>query len=538
MILLMLACNGEVADTGNDGADQDNDGFVLSEDCHDRNPEINPGATEVCDGVDNDCDGLVDEEVTVSVFEDADGDGFGAAVLAEACPEDGVEVDGDCDDSDAEVHPDADEVCSDGLDNDCDPSTACSLSGALTEATASWAGSEAGDGLGGPIRGVGDLNGDGAEEVAVSAPGADGAGEDAGAITLFEGPLSGPQDAGSAIIHGLEAGDQLLGVWGLGDGQLAVSSRKAAGGAGTTWVLEGPLSGDVDLALFPRLVGETLNQGSGVLAPAWDSNGDGLMDLAVSAPKASRAWLVYGPFTGVSSLADADAIIEGDDGAEQIGGGITSTDLTGDGISDLVLGAPYRGGSGEVLFFTGPLTGTMGPEAATATRTGVVDDEAGWALSPARDHDGDGYGDLWVSATRNDAGAANAGAVYLVRGPVTGSSKLGEGAVAVLGTEAGTGMAPNHGDGDVDGDGNPDLVLGCRACEGGDGAAWLFHGPLTGVLSTDDADAWVETDGAGVGAPVNLADVDGDGLSDWLVGGRDSGAEGQGAAWLYAGVGL
>jgi len=77
MMMLLLACEEQVVDTGNDDADQDQDGFVLSEDCHDRDAEVFPGATEDCDGVDDDCDGLVDEGTTVLVYEDLDGDGFG-----------------------------------------------------------------------------------------------------------------------------------------------------------------------------------------------------------------------------------------------------------------------------------------------------------------------------------------------------------------------------------------------------------------------------------------------------------------------------
>ncbi|MCB9744331.1 MAG: putative metal-binding motif-containing protein [Alphaproteobacteria bacterium] len=93
-------------------------------DCDDDNISVNPGAVEVCDGVDNDCDGAVDDaddEVggTTSYYVDDDGDGYGGA-LAEACevPSGAARDGGDCDDSDATIHPGASEVC-DGVDNDC-----------------------------------------------------------------------------------------------------------------------------------------------------------------------------------------------------------------------------------------------------------------------------------------------------------------------------------------------------------------------------------------------------------------------------------
>jgi len=58
---------------------------------------------------------------TSTWFLDEDGDGFGGGEPVTACeaPAEHVAVDGDCDDSRSEVHPDASEVCG-GLDDDCD----------------------------------------------------------------------------------------------------------------------------------------------------------------------------------------------------------------------------------------------------------------------------------------------------------------------------------------------------------------------------------------------------------------------------------
>jgi hypothetical protein len=83
-------------------------------------------AAERCNGIDDDCDGVVDEEDAEdapSWYRDSDGDGYGDgsdAVRACQLPE-GYSAHGtDCDDDDDDVHPAVEEVCDDGVDNDCD----------------------------------------------------------------------------------------------------------------------------------------------------------------------------------------------------------------------------------------------------------------------------------------------------------------------------------------------------------------------------------------------------------------------------------
>lgn len=48
-----------------DFIDQDGDGFSETQDCDDSNPNVYPGADEVCDGLDNSCDDVVDDQACV-----------------------------------------------------------------------------------------------------------------------------------------------------------------------------------------------------------------------------------------------------------------------------------------------------------------------------------------------------------------------------------------------------------------------------------------------------------------------------------------
>jgi len=85
--------------------DGDGDGFAPSDgDCNDSDPDIHPAAEELCNGIDDDCSGSLPEEE-----EDRDYDGL------RYC-------EGDCDDDDNDVYPGAEEICDD-KDNDCDGMT-------------------------------------------------------------------------------------------------------------------------------------------------------------------------------------------------------------------------------------------------------------------------------------------------------------------------------------------------------------------------------------------------------------------------------
>lgn len=116
------------------GGDADGDGYVSSAccapvaggtrcgpDCDDALSDVRPGVADACGNGDEDCDSSVDENPTLTVYPDADSDGFGvsdgATLACFALPGYALS-DGDCDDTRASVHPAAAEICN-GRDDDC-----------------------------------------------------------------------------------------------------------------------------------------------------------------------------------------------------------------------------------------------------------------------------------------------------------------------------------------------------------------------------------------------------------------------------------
>jgi len=129
-VLLATGCPGadkdsvDIPDTGDGPADVDGDGFNVNDDCDDTEAAINPDADEICDGIDNNCDDVIDDDAIdlIEFYADGDADGFGDSATSETACEasDGfVEDATDCDDTNADVHPDADETCNE-IDDNCD----------------------------------------------------------------------------------------------------------------------------------------------------------------------------------------------------------------------------------------------------------------------------------------------------------------------------------------------------------------------------------------------------------------------------------
>jgi hypothetical protein len=118
--------------------DEDGDGHYAAgalcpegDDCNDGDPAVSPSAEDVCgDEINNDCDDETDEDCCV----DEDGDGYYDSTGIVNAPEPGVGLFAasaddeqgfcpgpeDCNDEDITINPEAEEVCGDGEDNNCD----------------------------------------------------------------------------------------------------------------------------------------------------------------------------------------------------------------------------------------------------------------------------------------------------------------------------------------------------------------------------------------------------------------------------------
>jgi hypothetical protein len=524
-------------DTATEPTDADSDGYPSDIDCDDENPDVHPDADEVCNEVDDDCDGGVDEDATDAStwYTDADADGWGdpdSPVAACEQPSDAVTDNTDCDDGDSGSNPDAEEICDDGADNDCDgaadeycaPPDDYPLEGAdavlygTTEgATAGWA-----------IDSAGDVNGDGWDDLLIGAPDA-----------VWEG-------------------DELEG-----------SYRGRTNGA--AMIVLGPVTGDLDLdAADAWLQGTSIEDGHICVDAGWsvagvgDTNGDGFDDVLIGDPDyfwdtgsstmnyTGMAGLFLGPVEGVQDLWSADATLATGSYGAGTGYDVAGAgDVNGDGLADILISAPWGDlvdtDGGEVYVVAGNLEGDLIGAGFLATLyTDSHHDFVGYAVSSAGDVDGDGLDDILVGAGYDSSIAESAGVAYLVLSPVSGELPLADSHLRLRGQTAYGHVGQVLSDvGDLDGDGYDDFGLGQMAASITQyyaGAAYIYYGSshlLSGDATLDDAEATLtgtmESEKA-AGSIAGAGDTDGDGRSELLVGSFSYGSSSEaGTTWLVPG---
>ena len=379
-----------------------------------------------------------------------------------------------------------------------------------------------GDGLGSSAAGIGDIDGDGTQDMAAGAPNAGSAGD----------------------VHVI----RLDAIAGRGNG-LAEAVEKAANSTST---LLSPSSGDQ----FGRAA-----------ANVGDLNGDGFAELAVGAPydggggaDRGAVSVLFMKLDGTvrklakidSTTANGPSLADNDEfGFSAAGVG----DLDRDGVPDMAVGArgddaggPDRGAV-HVLFLNsdGTVKGTAEINSTTTNGPSLADDDAfGSSVAGIGDLDGDGVGDIAVGAPEDDDGHRNRGAVHVLFMNSDGTVKRT--AEINSTTPNGPSLANNDnfgfsaaGLGDLDGDGVPDVAAGAWGDDAGGGQRGAVHvlfmnsdGTVKRTAeinsATPNGPSLANGDFFGYSAAA-LGDLDGDGNADMAAGavGDDEGGSSRGA---------
>ncbi len=558
-------------------------------DCNDAEPTIHTGADEACNAIDDDCDGVADLGVENRWYQDEDADGYGHPYIyedtclpqegwvldgtdcrpgddeaypgaSERCNEvddscegtvdEGFDVDGDghfdtvcptgddCDDTDNQIYPGAPEFCESGADEDCDGEDPdCGFSGSYALDTDADFLSENGHYGMGYMLESGDVNGDGYDDIFSGHYSAQG-----GMVTF--GPYSGTFDAtDQGTTHTSDASaysgpGRSIGMGDVdGDGLEDVGFGAPYGGTQGIVVVMGPADQDTTLEndFGVEFVGhQAIYAGHG--CDIGDVTGDGVEDLVVGAYytdegggfASGAGYIKYGPVSGSYDLTeDADGVIIGPDASSYMGRWVRAGgDHDGDGIGDILIAAPYAStgapSGGTVYLIYGPAEGSI--DTATDADGYVYSSSASSYLGEGRtfaqgDVDGDGLADAVVGGYSYGGGT---GIMSVVYGPAAGGTDVSSGDIVITGSRGSYfGMGPSAGD--LDNDGAAELLIGASA-SGSGGEAYLFWSPASGTYDNTDADATFEGDsGDGAGSNTALGDLDDNGNLDLLIGASNHG---------------
>jgi len=358
------------------------------------------------------------------------------------------------------------------------------------------------------VEGLGDLNGDGFDELGIGAVHHDEGGANSGMVSVVWGEAD-PSEPAQTEVYGTDPGGHVglrftrlpgdLPRFAVGGHETILDAEDAdeLRGEGVVWIVSEPPSERKvpisDVAL--RWTGEREDDRLGVtVASPGDVDGDGLADLLVGASQARRSddgpqvgavYLLLSPFEAGGSASDADGVVFGEHDLAWFGWAVAGLeDIDGDGLADFAASAFKDGANGPdagaVYVFSGAPAPDTDPSMAIATLLGEWEgDKAGEVLEPGGDLDGDGRAELLVGAPTASHRRTWGGAVYAVRGPFEGLRSLGDQDALWVGVQdlqfTGSSLARA---GDVAGTPDPDLIVGAMGDTTSTGAAFL----LTQVL--------------------------------------------------------